>query len=179
MKNIQIIMRHKILEITLWLMLIIVSFPLWELWREREITKVSLYNNSYAYVSVNSYQNYSLYPMKDEVAMKHLFPMKVEVKRDTIETSKYTLVFRINKKTSVDLDYLKFSVNDQIYFFRDRFWKEDQTYSYYLIDEHVLDEVTMVYYINIWLDSLYSGSFETIDYDIVNGDNLFLYETVL
>ena len=171
MKYINQLIRRKIVEITICCIIIIISVPLWNLWPKDTIAYAKTYDNtSFAYVTVSMYQHYQMVPMKDQEALKYLYPMKVTLAKNIIAETHYTLVIRVSKKSNIDLSTLKLSINNQIYFLKERFYKEDDTYNYYLIDEDALKEPEKEYSINIWLDE--NTTVETQNknflYDIIN-----------
>ena len=149
-------------------MIIIGSVPLWSLWQNSKVAYAKTYDHtSYAYVTVSMYQNYEMYPMKEEEALKHLYPMKVTLAKNLIADTHYTLVLRVSKKSNIDASFLKLSIDNQIYFLQERFYKEDDTYSYYLIEEGMLKDTEKEYSLNIWLD--YNAS-------ITEQKKIFLYD---
>ncbi len=171
MKYLNKLIRHKIIEITICLLIIVVSFPVWGLWQNDNIVYAKTYDNtSYAYVNVSMYQNYEMYPMKDMEALKYLYPMKVTLEKSVVSSTHYTLVIRVSKNSNIDLSEIKLSINNQVYFLNELFYKEDDNYIYYLIDEGVLKELSKEYYLNIWLDenATLTQQKKTFLYDIVN-----------
>lgn len=171
MEYITRIIRRKIIEITVCCILIISSVPLWSLWKNNNIVYAKTYDNtSYAYVTVSRYQKYEMVPMKDQEALKYLYPMKVTLAKNLISDTHYTLVLRVSKKSNINLSSIKYSINNQIYFLKERFYEEDDTYSYYLLEEGILKETKKEYNLNIWLD--YNTSTKEQQklflYDIIN-----------
>lgn len=171
MKYLNKLIRHKMIEITICLLIIVVSFPVWGLWQNDNIAYAKSYDNtSYAYVNVSMYQNYEMYPMKDMEALKYLYPMKVTLEKSVVSSTHYALVMRVSKNSNIDLSEIKLSINNQVYFLNEHFYKEDDNYIYYLIDEGVLKELSKEYYLNIWLDenATLTQQKKTFLYDIVN-----------
>ncbi|HIQ94414.1 TPA: hypothetical protein IAB29_04730 [Candidatus Ventrenecus stercoripullorum] len=171
MKYINRIIRRKIMEITICCILVISSVPLWNLWQNDNIAYAKTYENtSYAYVTVSRYQKYEMVPMKDQEALRYLYPMKVTLTKTLISDTHYTLVIRVSKKSNIDLSSIKVSINNQIYFLQDRFYKEDASYNYYLIEEGVLKEPEKDYSLNIWLDENATTEKQKKNflYDIIN-----------
>ena len=171
MRTINKIIRRKIVEITICLAIIICSAGLWGFWQNENIAYAKTYDTtSYAYVNVSQYQNYEMVPMKDQEALKYLYPMKVTLEKNIISETHYILAMRVAKSSNMDLSSIKLSIDNQVYFLQDRFYKEDNTYIYYLIDEGGLKEPTKEYYLNIWLDENASKTHQKqmFRYDFIN-----------
>lgn len=154
----------------------LVSFPIWGIWQDKESYSLAkLYSNtSLCNVSISQYQNYQMYPMKDDIAMHYLNPMKVTLSTNTTVNNQYTLVLRLSKHSTMNPDILKISINSQIYLLSSLYQKQDDNYSYYLIDQGTLTDIK-IYNINIWMDYDLSGNEDlntTLTYDIINLDSI-------
>lgn len=177
MKNINSIIRHKIIEITIAFLIIIVSFPLWQIFGDNNILKLasSYANSSVVFVDVINMQNYKFYPMKDESAMKHLVPMKVTLNNETVLYSSYYLVLAVNKKSSLDYNILKISINDSIVFLKDLYLKEDSNNYYFYISEGNLQASNTSILVNLWIDSAKENDSleQSFYYEFLNLDSVF------
>ena len=175
MKNIDLLIRRQIVEILVCFFTLMGSYVLWNGMDNEYFAEAKIYDQtSLAYVTVQNYENYSFYPMNDEVALKHLQPMIVSVVNDTHIDSVYHLVFRVAKTSTLDPGTLHYSVDNEVFALQDHFYQEDDQYWYYLIDQGHMTGGSKEYVVRIWLNkNMASEEFgHVLNYTIMNLDNI-------
>lgn len=177
MKNINKVIRHKIIEITICLLFIIVSFPMWEIFmKEEQFVLASTYaQSSLVSTEIINNQNYSFYPISDDVAMKYLVPMEVTLKSSSTYHSFFSLVMKVDKRSSLSFKSFKISVDQRIYWLKDLYLYEDSDFIYFLLSQGDIQNSNHqeIFKINLWLDSqaLYPEYDATFLYQIINLEN--------
>lgn len=178
MKNINAIIRHKIIEITLAFLIIIVSFPIWQIFGNNNMLKLasSYADSSVVFVDVLNYQNYQFYPMKDEIALKHLVPMNVTLNNETVLSSSYYLVLAVDKSSTLTYDKMKISIDNEVLLLKDLYLKEDSQNYYFFLSKGNLQATNKNIFVNLWIDSdAQKESLEqTFHYKFLNLDNAVL-----
>lgn len=175
MKIVNKVIYQNILEIVFCLIIIVVTYAVWSFFPRDMIEIARIYDkSSLAYVSVDGYQNYKFYPMKDESSFKFLQPMNVALKNETNISFPYHVVFRISKDSTLNTKYLRYSIDNQIYSLANQFYKEDALYRYYLIDEGEIGAGNKYYSIRLWLseDTAEEEIGHILKYSIINLDNI-------
>ena len=153
MKVINKIIRYKIAEIIFCVLIIVVSFFSWDYIPREGLDIAKMYDRtSLAYVDVSGYQNVKFYPMNDEAALKYLQPMSVSLNNETNINYSYHVGFRVSKDSTLDVNYIKYSIGNDKYLLNEHFYKEDNKYRYYLIDEGEIKASNKMYNIRLWLD---------------------------
>ena len=177
MKNIDKIIYHKVIECVVFLAIIVVAYFAWSSLPKEMLEIARIYDTtSLAYVTVDGYQDYKFYPMSDEASKNFLQPMLVTLRNETNILYPYHIVFRISKDSTLKDEYLKYSIGDEVYSLKDRFYQEDQLYRYYLIDDGDIIASNKTYYMRLWLDESTPEEEigKTLKYSLINLDNIIL-----
>ncbi|MBR1817317.1 MAG: hypothetical protein IJ772_00545 [Bacilli bacterium] len=177
MKNIDKIIYHKVIECVVFLAIIVVAYFAWSSLPKEMLEIARIYDTtSLAYVTVDGYQDYKFYPMSDEASKNFLQPMLVTLRNETNILYPYHIVFRISKDSTLNDEYLKYSIGDEVYSLKDRFYQEDQLYRYYLIDDGDIIASNKTYYMRLWLDESTPEEEigKTLKYSLINLDNIIL-----
>ena len=176
MKNVNYLISRNIIEIMICIVVVFITLFCWQFFIPNDMFEIArLYDKtSLAYVQVNAYSDYKFYPMNDESSLKYLQPIVVTLCNETNIPSSYHLVFRVSKDSSLDIHYLRYSIDKQVFSLKDGYFKEDSLYRYYLIDEGSITAGYKNYTMRIWLDESTPSEElgNTFEYSLLNLDNI-------
>ena len=177
MKNFNKIIYHKIAEIVICISIIICAYFAWNSLPSEMLEIARVYDTtSLAYVTVEGYQHYKFYPMSDESSLRYLQPMLVTLRNETNIVYPYHIVFRVSKDSTLNEEFLKYSIGDEIFSMKDHFYKEDMFYRYYLVDDGNIVAGNKTYMMRLWLDDATPEEEigKTLMYSLINLDNVIV-----
>ena len=94
MRKIDNIIHWKLVEITIMLAVIMISYPLWKTLNiGSHLATAAFYEGAtYTTLEVDTRAQGPMFPMEDEKAIQTLNPMTIKVKNDTLTKETYTLL---------------------------------------------------------------------------------------
>ena len=103
----------------------------------------------------SDYVNFSdvIYRIDDEYASFKLQKNRIDVSNVIDDKVNFMLVLKIDKSSTIDINYLKYTLDDTISYLKDNYMYEDTQFSYYLLSSYLLDigDSRIIDYL-IWLD---------------------------
>ena len=103
----------------------------------------------------SDYVNFSdvIYRIDDEYASSKLQKNRIDVSNVIDDKVNFMLVLKIDKSSTIDINYLKYTLDDTISYVKDNYMYEDTQFSYYLLSSYLLDigDSRIIDYL-IWLD---------------------------
>lgn len=176
MNNLNKMIRTKVLEIFFVILFIIGTYIPWNSLHTSETYELLKRPNptSYAYVDVIKYNNYEMYPMKDDTAIKMLMPNSLQVINSTYLDSGYSLGIRIKKESTLDYKTIKISFHEKVFYLKEFFTKEDENYYYFLLEQGSIKANTLSYDIKMWIEETPETNVygKKLIYDFVNLDSI-------
>lgn len=154
MKNLNKVIHWKLLEISVVLAFVIISFPLWQqLERKDYLTTAAFYNEAqYSYLEVTQYPYGSMIPVSDEDALKNIKPCKIQVVNNTKTKEDYTLVFKISKESTLDYHVLKIALNQSVSMLDEHYLLEDADHIYFALATDSIQGEKQDYNFMLWMD---------------------------
>lgn len=177
MKNINKIIHIKIMEIMMVVVFVIGSYFIWSSLNQSELFQLlenTSLPTSYAYIEVLNENQYNMYPIEDEEAMKNLMPNTIQMVNNTYFDTLYSLGIRVRKTSTLDYQNLKLSMQNKVSYLKDFYVAEDNIYYYFLLEEGNIQASTISYDIKIWLDVESNADVfgKTFEYEFVNLKNI-------
>lgn len=155
MKKIDKIIHLKLIEITIMLIIIIISFPLWKKLEQNEImTTAALYDNArYTYIDVENYSNGPMFPIKDDEALNELKPTSLKLINETNTTEDFTIIMKVSKTSTLDYRCLNIAIDRQKKNLKNLYLFDDADSFYFSLKSDTIKGETKEYDFLIWMDS--------------------------
>lgn len=173
-KDINKIIRRKVIEILFVLAFICGSAYLWQSEKTHELLNsiATFSNTSNLGLSIKNQINYSMYPMTDEKALEKLVPCTVIVSNGTYKTENYTLVLKLDKASTLDYKYLHISIDDTIYALSALKKEVTDNEIIFILDENSITAENKEYNVRLWLNTLAGNDMQAkkliIHFDLIN-----------
>lgn len=157
MKNINRLIFHYVLEICLVLIFVGISVPLWNKLNKSDAASIakSYSKMDYLYMDINRY------------IAKNIFKDEITIINDTNITRNYELVLKMKKNVKIDDE--KIMINQKNSKLKSLKYKEDNKYSYYLINKNDLVASSEKYDIQFINSKL---NYKYIEYEIIESKNV-------
>lgn len=154
MRNIDKIIHWKIIEISIMIAIITISFPLWKRLELKEImTTAALYDNAkYTYLKIDDHATGPMFPLSDKEAF-NLTPSKIELINETNTSENVTILMKISKSSSLDFNCLNIAIDSQKKQLNDLYVMDDSDYFYFNIKSDVTKAETKKYNFLLWMDA--------------------------
>ena len=155
MKNIDKIIHLKLVEITLMLVIIIISFPLWQKLNLNDVmTTAALYDNArYTYIKVENHSNGPMFPISDEEALTELTPSFLKLTNETNTSEDFTIMMKISKSSSIDYHCLNIAIDHQKQSLKNLYLFDDADNFYFSLKSDQIKGETKEYAFLIWMDA--------------------------
>ena len=162
MKNINKIIHWKIVEITLLISIIIVSFPIWKTLEKNEVLSIaSSYSNvQFSHLEVSNYALGSMFPISNEQALKNIEPTSIKVINDTKTTEDYSLYIKVSKNSTLDYNCLNIALNNKIAALNEFILSEDEENYYFLLESNTIAGEIKEYSFMLWMDEKTDNSMQ-------------------
>ena len=147
-----------IFEIIFIILLLCISYPMWEVFAESKGYSVAKYYEKYKNTDLTFYydkvaQLDNLYPIFDEDVDNSNYT-SINIVNNTLKKDEYKLIIAIEKSSTLDSKYLKINIDDSIYKLNDLYYSSDEYLNYFLIDsKDINSKETINKKVVIWLDS--------------------------
>lgn len=172
-KDINKLIIKKIIEIAFMTCFLFVSVFLWK----NNITQVAItafQNLSYTNLNIENPIDYSMFPMTDEDALKNLNPCYITVSNETYTMEDYSLVFIVNKSSTLDYHFLHISVNDKVYSLDDlETIENEEEISFILVTDSIVGNLE-TYAIRLWLNTMAGNEMQNqeliMHFDLLKGN---------
>ena len=135
-------------DIFMTLLLVLVSIPIWLSFDVSDIPKE---DNHIRYSVLNNPQ-YMLDSVSDEYALRNIETQDIIVSNYTNNDIGYSLVLKIDKKSTIQIEDIKLNVNYSISYLRDFISYEDTDYYYFIIDSDHIQGDSQTYILSMWND---------------------------
>lgn len=155
MKKLDKIIHWKLIEISLMLSIIMISFPLWKQLEKEELTTTASYYETanYTYLKVDKNENAPMIPLNTEEALKKLKPSTLTITNETKTREDYTILMKINKKSTLDYHCLNIAIDQWIVPLKELYQKEDEeNYIFNITSNKIQGEIKEHQFI-IWMDA--------------------------
>ena len=156
-------------DIFITILLIIVSIPIWLSFdvSELQIAKNNINQKYINYEFLNS-PKYTLASVSDEYALTNIETQDLVVYNYTMANASYSLVLKIDKKSTAIIDDIKLNVNHDVNYLKDFDYYEDSDYYFYIIDSDSIQGTSQVYTLSMWNDEKNTQSInKTFDYEFI------------
>lgn len=172
-KNINKLIIKKIIEIVFVACFLFVSIFLWK----NNITQATIaafQNSSYVNFNIENPIDYSMFPMTDKDALKNLNPCYITVSNETYTMEDYSLVFVVNKSSTLDYHFLHISVNDNVYSLNDlETLENEEEISFILVTDSIVGNLE-TYAIRLWLNTMAGNEMQNkeliMHFDLLKGN---------
>lgn len=144
--------KKLIASVIITTILVIVSVPLWNYSSGR---KGSILANSFGdlRIAVEIGKFEPLIMVEDERAMELIAPTDINLRNRNDETKKYELLLLVDKKSTISYEYLRVSLDKEIYNINELEMFEDNDNYYFLLVEEKLEAYSSTTkQARIWLD---------------------------
>lgn len=155
MKKIDHIIHWKLVEISIMISVILVSFPLWKYLEIDEVmTTAAFYDGArYTYLSVEESEKEPMFPLKNEEALRDLKPTKVRLINETKTLEEYTLTMKISKTSTLDYKCLNIAFDQKINKLEDLYFSDDADYFYFVLKTDKIRGEIREHNVLIWMDA--------------------------
>ncbi len=144
----------KIIEIVFVLVFVVFSIFLWKSENAKNfLTAISLSDYKYTNINVESPIDFELYPITDKTAL-NIKPFKINVVNETYTKEYYNLALKIAKNSTLDINFLKIMIANDVYNLIDLERKDDELYYIFILDKDYLVGTNKYYEIRLWLNTL-------------------------
>lgn len=154
MEKIDKIIYWKLIEISLLISVVIISFPLWKKleWNDFFTTAAFYSEAQYSYLEVSNYPKGPMFPISNEIALKNINQTTLSVINDTLTEEEYTLLLKITKDSTLDYHCLNVALNNKISALENKYIMENEEYWYFkLSSDTILGETKTLNFI-MWMD---------------------------
>lgn len=154
MKNIDKVIHWKLLEISIVLAFVIVSFPLWQALEMKDyLSTAAFYSEAqYSYLEVSKYPTDYMIPISDEVALNHIVPCEIQVINNTKTREDYSLVLKVSKNSTLDYRVLKIALNNNVSTLESHYILEDADSIYFSLQTDSIQGERRNYDFIMWMD---------------------------
>lgn len=155
MKRIDKIIHWKLLEISIMISVILVSFPLWKYLEIDEVmTTAAFYDDArYTYLSVEETEQGPMFPLKNEDALRELKPSKLRLINETKTQEEYTIALKVNKTSSLDYHCLNIAFDQKVEKLEDLYFSDDADYFYFVLKTDTIRGEIKEHNFLIWMDA--------------------------
>lgn len=154
MKNINKIIHWKMIEISLLISIVVISFPIWKTLEKNEVLSIaaSYSDVQFSHLEVTNLSLGAMFPISNEKALKNINPSSIKVINDTKTKEDYTLLMKVSKNSSLDYHCVNISLNNNITSLAKLTINEDEENYYFLLDSNSIDGEIKEYQFRIWMD---------------------------
>ena len=143
-------------DIIITILLVIISIPIWLSFDLTELEEAKKYDN-YNYINYELLNNphYTLVSVSDDYGLRNIETQDIVVYNYTNANATYTLVLRINKNSTINIDNIRLNVNHDVQSLNNYRFYEDNDYYYYIIDSDRIQGSSQKYALSMWNDENY------------------------
>ncbi len=154
MKKIDKIIHWKLLEISIMVAIMMISFPLWKKLEVKEVMTTAAFfeNANYTQLKVEEFANGPMFPLKDTDALNLLKPTKINLINETKTKEDYTILMKVSKSSSLDYHYLNIALDKKIKKLEDIYLSDDADYFYFNISADTIKGEIREHDFLIWMD---------------------------
>ncbi len=156
-------------DILITLFLVLVSIPIWLSFDLTELEEAKKYDN-YNYINYEYLNNphYTLMSVSDDYGLKNIETQDIVVYNYTKADATYTLVLRIDKNSTINIEDIRLNVNFEVQALTNYRFYEDSKYYYYIIDSDSIQGSSQKYVLSMWnAENIEQDINKTFDYDFV------------
>lgn len=164
----------KVVEIIFVLGFVFFASFLWQSKNAQEfLSSIASFSNLYyTNFMVENPIDYSMFPMRDEDAMKNLKPCTIKVINETYTSENYVLVLKVDKSSTMDYHFLHIGINDSVYSLNDlEQIEESNEFTFVLTKDNIMGD-TKNYEIRLWLNTLAGNEMQgknlIMRFDLIN-----------
>ena len=167
MKNIDKIIKMKVLEILFVLCILVIACTVWLYFLNSDAYRLlnEKQPNSYAYID-------TIHPPKVLIQVGETLSNSLRVVNDTYLDMPYSLGVQIAKNSSVNYSSLNISFHNNVSKLNEYYYGEDDTFYYFLLEKGNLVATSIPFEIFMWLDDSTSVTQGSLRYDFVNLENM-------
>lgn len=167
MKNIDKIIKMKVLEILFVVCILIIACTVWFYFRKSEAYRLlnEKQPSSYAYID-------TVHPSKVLLQAGETLSNSLRVVNDTYLDMPYSLGIQIAKNSSVNYSALNISFRNNVSNLDKYYYGEDDTFYYFLLEKGNLVATSIPFEIFLWLDENTLVTQGSLRYDFVNLENM-------
>lgn len=169
MKKINYLKKSLYKDIVFTILFVLVSIPIWLTFDVSELEEAKKYDN-YNYVNYEFLNSpvHTLESVSDDYALRNIETSDLVVYNYTMADASYSLVLKIDKKSTASLNNIKLNVNFEISYLTDLPSYEDDDYYYYVIDSSRVQGSSQKYALSMWNDENNKlDSNDVLDYEFV------------
>lgn len=133
--------KKLVVSVVVTALVVLLSIPLWNYANTNNgLSLASLYTNLSMSVKVGRFP--SLLVIEDEKAIENIQATKVQVRNQNSMKKEYNLYFYIDKSTTIDRNFLRVSIGNDIYKLKEMDCTETNDGYYYLVHESTIEAYT-------------------------------------
>lgn len=133
--------KRLVISVIITAIIAIGSVPIWNMANANNgLSLASLYTDMSMSVNIGKFP--SLLIINDEQAMQTIPTTAIQVRNQNSSAKDYNLYFFIDKTTTIDKNYLRVSIGDNIYKMSEMECIENENGYYYLVHSSSLDKYT-------------------------------------
>lgn len=173
-RDINKLIIKKIVEITFVLCFVFISAFLWHGNKTQTVlSSLATYSNiNYTDINIKNPISYNMFPMSDDDAMQSLEPCLISLFNGTYTPEYYILVLKIDKKSTLDYNYLNIGIDNFVFSLKDLDRKDDDDYYIFVLDNDSIIGETKEYKVRMWLNTMAQNDMQAkeiiMDFAIIN-----------
>lgn len=174
-KDINKLIVRKVVEIIFVLSFVFYSTSIWVFKTPQNTlsSTLALATLNYTKIQIEEPQEYSIYPMKDTVALRKQNTWSVNVINNTIFEESYLLVLNYSKSSTIDYSFINISVGQDVFSLDSLPMEEIGDNYYFILDEDTIQSMTKSYEIRVWLKEETENDMQAkqliMSFEIING----------
>lgn len=146
-KNVKKLVKSVILTT----FLVLISIPIWESAQNKSNSLLAFNDVRNISVSIGDFETLTM--IEDERALENIIPTNIALRNQNSFAKEYDLIFLINKNSTVDYNYVRVSIDDNIYKLNEMNKTEDEVNYYFNLEKRELNKYTTEEVnARIWLD---------------------------
>lgn len=179
MKQINQIIHFKIFEISIMILVIILSFPLWKKLNIDETIATAAYYNkaTFSYLDIEEPKKGPMVPIPTHEILNSEKKTKIKVINDTKTQEEYNLLLKLDKKSTLDYHCLNIEFANEVTPLEEKYYYEDEEYIYFSLIIDTIYAEQKDYDFMIWLDYYRTGNdmqgkMLNYNFELLKGTNL-------
>lgn len=147
--------RRTVAEIVIVIALVVASIPVWNRLELNDYKEVAMYydNMESNYLEVSDFSDYVLYQANDIDAMNAVKPINLTIGNELNNNEDYAIWMVVSKNSTVELNSIKISIDNNISKLTELEMYEDETDCYFLLFEGTIKGQLINKDIRLWIDN--------------------------
>ena len=168
MERLNKLQRRLYQDVIITLLLVIISIPVWLNFELTSVAKIASGYDNYNYVQYELLNDASkmVLPYEDDEALIKCETQDLIVYNNSNTLEDYSLVLKINKDTTLNLNNIRINVNYEVDYLNEYEVFEDTISYYYILDKDSIVADAYKYNVSIWNEDI-SAKDTFLDYELV------------